>query len=86
MGPKNSSETLKSLEEVRATLKAQLKAVDLAIDLFKTTDVTYQRPPFAQRPVSRLPSSSNERASTGTAVNTAEASSPGISDDETAPA
>ena len=86
MGPKNSSETLKSLEEVRATLKAQLKAVDLAIDLFKTTDVTYQRPPFAQRPVSRLPSSSNERASTGTAVNTAEASSPSISDDETAPA
>jgi hypothetical protein len=91
MRPKNSSETLKSLEEIRATLKAQLKAIDLAIDHFKTTVVTCQRPPhvrspFAQRPVSRLPSASNERASTGTAVNTAEASSPSISDDETVPA
>ena len=36
MGPKNPSETLKSLGEVQATLEAQLEAIKLAIDHFKT--------------------------------------------------
>ena len=89
MRPNNPKETLKSLEETRATLKAQLCAVEFYIGHLKTNviNVIHVRSPFAQKPVTRAQSSSNVRGSTGTVntVNTAEASSPSISDDETAP-
>ena len=89
MRPNNPKETLKSLEETRATLKAQLCAVEFYIGHLKTNviNVIHVRSPFAQRPVTRAQSSSNARGSKGTVntVNTAEASSPSISDDETAP-
>ena len=89
MRTENPKETLKSLEETRATLKSQLCAVEFYIGHLKTNviNVTHVRSPFAQRPVTRAQSSSNERGSTGTVntVNTAEASSPSTSDDETVP-
>ena len=82
MGLTNPSERLKSMEEIEKTLEAQLDAVRFYIGHLKTN--VHVRSPFAQRPVTRSQSSSNVRGSTGT-VNTAEASSPSISDDETAP-
>ena len=89
MRPNNPKETLKSLEETRATLKAQLCAVEFYIGHLKTNviNVIHVRSPFAQRPVTRAHSSSNARGSKGTVntVNTAEASSPSTSDDETVP-
>ena len=83
MGLTNPSERLKSMGEIEKTLEAQLDAVRFYIGHLKTN--VHVRSPFAQRPVTRSQSSSNVRGSTGT-VNTAEASSPSISDDETAPA
>ena len=89
MRPNNPKETLQSLEETRATLKAQLCAVEFYIGHLKTNviNVIHVRSPFAQRPVTRAQSSSNARGSKGTVntVNTAEASSPSTSDDETVP-
>jgi len=83
MGLKNPSERLKSMEEIEKTLEAQLDAVRFYIGHLKTN--VHVRSPFAQRPVTRSQSSSNVRGSIGTAVNTAEASSPSISDDEAVP-
>ena len=55
MRPNNPKETLKSLEETRATLKAQLCAVEFYIGHLKTNviNVIHVRSPFAQRPVTR---------------------------------
>ena len=64
----NPSDMLSSLEEIRTKLEAELCAVKLkevelcAVKFYMNhlkTTATYVRSPFAQRPVSRCPSSSN---------------------------
>jgi len=72
----NPSDMLSSLEEIRTKLEAELRAVKLkeaelcAVKFYMNhlkTTATYVRSPFAQRPVSRCPSSSNVKGKeTGT--------------------
>jgi hypothetical protein len=84
---------LSSLEEIRTKLEAELRAVKLkeaelcAVKFYMNhlkTTATYVRSPFAQRPVSRCPSSSNVKGKvTGTGETVSNRSGKESTDEET---
>ena len=89
----NPSDMLSSLEEIRTKLEAELRAVKLkeaelcAVKFYMNhlkTTATYVRSPFAQRPVSRCPSSSNVKGKvTGTGETVSNRSGKESTDEET---